>query len=130
MYREFLIDSKIAIYKGFEKISPNCNTDKNKTITKNVLRLLLESMSMGKSVLFFDETCFQPTSLRKKAWGNKNKRLIYTSTASYPNVKILATLSLKTIESIQLYKKVNGQTIAKFLEDTITVYCQKIRKLR
>ena len=83
-YRKYFIDSGIAIYKTYEKISPTCNEEKNKSIRQIVLRLLLESIFSGRLILFFDESNFQHSSFRKKAWGPKNQRLFLKSHSSYP----------------------------------------------
>ena len=95
------------------------NSQKNKDIWIIVLRLILEAITEDLEVLFFDESTFQNYSFKNKGWFLRRAKPLTNLKPNCHTIKILAIISLKGLQSLQLVSYSNGEIISTFLEQSL-----------
>jgi len=85
---------------------------------------MLESIDREYLVLFFDESSVHPENFRKRAWGKCGRRVFVSTTKGYPGIHILSLVSMKGLETIQLFSSSNSLNSESFLRSSLK-YLQK-----
>ena len=103
VYRRFVISKKFASYCEVEKLAKSNNADedrKNKTV---VARVLLEILTSGMTIVYFDSTTVCDMSFRKKAWSLSKHSNKFPTGKQLKTIKVYACLSVNGIESLHFW---------------------------